>query len=406
MYPIYFHKNTIITRGIKFYYVLFFCLSVLMFFQPAMIKPSLLYYIYYALFSTSFIFILLFYKTTYNNFFTAPILLLLLAAIISGFLSSYYWEQSLIDSFKALSPFLFYILFFLLSILKLKIHEVEEIFILLAILYILVFTITFISFPVHTFGNIEKYGDERGFQRIVVNGDGLLFLFSFYLLGQYFKQRKARFLILFFITLVFIFLLLTRTIIVASILVFSLFMLRKTSYLKKILVIFSICCFMYVISQMNFYKLLADTTRDQVKNINEDIRIRSANYYLNNFSQNTLTKIFGNGQVYYGNNYADYMNRLEEEFNYYQSDIGYIGLYSKFGILAIIAYLMLIYRTYKISIPEEYAYCKYFLYFVFLISIIIDAPFNTSFIPAIVLALYVLYSNDLSVVRTNESSVI
>ena len=406
MYPIYLQKNLTRTRGIKYYFVLFFCLSGLQFFQPVILNPTLLYYIYYALFSATALFILLFYKNTDKSSFTAPIFLLISAALLSGFMSSYYWEQSLIDSFKALSPFLFYILFFLLLILKLKVNEVEEIFIVMSVLYIVVFIITFLSFPVQIFGDIQKYGDERGFQRIVVIGDGFLFLFSFYLLGQYFNKRKVRFLILFFITLVFIFLLLTRTIIAASVLVFSLFVLRKTSNIKKVLAIFTICSFMFVISQMNFFKLLVNTTKDQANNISDDIRIQSAYYYINNFSPNTFTKIFGNGQAYYGNRYADYMNMLEKDLGFYQSDIGYIGLYSKYGLLAILAYLILIYRTLKISIPDEYFYCKYFLYFVFLISIIIDAPFNTSFIPSIVLAIYVLHSKDLSRTDNKENSVL
>lgn len=42
---------------------------------------------------------------------------------------------------------------------------------------------------------------------------------------------------------------------------------------------------------------------------------------------------------------------------------------------------------------------------IFLISIIIDASFNTSFITSIILATYVLHAKDLSRTDTNERSV-
>jgi hypothetical protein len=399
------HTNRKVSRRIKYFYVLFFCLSVLNFFQPVIIKPTLLFYIYYASFSATVLFILLFYKYSEKNSFAIPILLLLLAAIISGFMSYYYWDQNLFDSFKAISPFLFYILFFLLTIFRLKIVEVEEIFIVISVLYILVFTIVFLTFPTQIFGDVQGYGDERGFQRISLIGDGFLYLLSYYLLGRYLKNHQVRFLILFLISSVFIFLLLTRTTIVASILIFSLFVLRKTSRMKKILAFFAICIILFAISQMNFIKILVDTTQDQVNNINDNIRIKSAFYYINNFPPNTLTKIFGNGQAYYGNSYAEYLNMIETDLGLYQSDIGYIGLYSKYGLLAILAYLIIIYRTFTISIPDEYLYCKYFLYFVFLTSIIISSPFDAGFIPAIVLAIYILHSSDISQKENRTKSV-
>jgi hypothetical protein len=147
---------------------------------------------------------------------------------------------------------------------------------------------------------------------------------------------------------------------------------------------------------MNFFQLLVEETKVQTENMGNDIRVLSARFYLNDFSPDSFTRIFGNGEPSGKSNYLRYNYYLKEELGFYQSDVGYIGLYSKFGLLAILAYLLLIYRTLKISIPDEYLYCKYFLYFVFLISIIIDAPFNTSFIPSIVLAIYILYANDLS----------
>jgi hypothetical protein len=140
---------------------------------------------------------------------------------------------------------------------------------------------------------------------------------------------------------------------------------------------------------------MAKETKEQSLNKEDDIRVLSINYYLNDFSPNTFSLIFGNGEGTNESIYGQNMDYIKNELGYYQSDIGYIGLYSKFGVLAILAYIIFIYKTIKISVPVEYLYAKYFLYFIFIISIIIDAPFNPGFIPSIILAAYVLNSKDL-----------
>jgi hypothetical protein len=164
-------------------------------------------------------------------------------------------------------------------------------------------------------------------------------------------------------------------------------------------------CF-YIIIQMNFYKLLVAETHSELSDVKDNIRVQAIDYYLNDFSPNLFSKIVGNGQPYSNKNssYTKFVDYLEDGRGLYTSDIGYIGLYVKFGILAIFSYLIFIYKTLKTSVSIENLYCKYFLIFIFAISFIIDAPFDTSFIPAIVLATYVLYSKDLSRTDNNESS--
>jgi len=264
----------------------------------------------------------------------------------------------------------------------------------MAVLYGLVFVISFLAYPEQLFGNSQKYGVERGFQRISLIGDGFLFLFSFYILGKYLEQRKLSSLIYFLITIVLIIMGLSRVIIASSVFVFSIFILRKSTLYKKMLAILLIAVSMFVITKMNFYKLMLDETMSQVNYINDDIRIMSAYYYLNHFSQYTFTKIFGNGDDYMGTKYANSMDFIEKGLGLYTVDIGYIGLYAKFGILAILAYIILVFKTIKIRVDEEYLYCKYFLYFVFIISIVIDSTFSISFIPAIVVSLYILTSQE------------
>jgi hypothetical protein len=388
-------------RSLKFYYIIFFCLSSILFFAPAFIPLSLLYYTYYANFLITLLIVILNYKNSNTNVFSSPFILLLIAILISGLSATYAWGQSLIDSYQALTLYLSYILFFLLIIWKTWVRDIEKIILILGIIYIVVYTITFLLYPVLIFGDIEKYDASRGFQRIMLGGVGFLFLFSFYSLSQYLKKRQLLWLILIIISVICIIMLLTRTLLMVSFTLMTFFILRKSSFIKKILTILLIVSSIYIISQMNFFQLLVKQTIEESENKKDNIRVLAATYYLNDFSPNIFSKIFGNGQAYKESRYDINREHLEKELGYYQSDLGYIGLYSKFGVLAILAYLILIYNTYKVAIPDEYLYCKYYLYFIFIISIIIDAPFNPSYITSIVFATYVLNSKNLIRINNN-----
>lgn len=382
-------------RNLKVYFIIIFCLSSVLFFSPTRININKAYYSYYALFSVVVLLIATGYKRPENSLFSTPILLLLIAAFISGFSATLFWNQSIIDSMKPLVFFMSYILYFLLVSWKFRMEDIEKIIVILAFMYIIIHTLTLLLYPQPIFGNIS-WADNRGFPRIRIPGTGFLFLLSFYSLGQYFQKRKFLWLFVFFITLIYIILTLTRTYIAISFIFLALYALHKSKNTNKIVAVLFITFVFFIISQMNFSKILTDQTISETNNIENIIRLKTADFYLHDFSPNAFTKIFGNGVAYYDSSYGYYMRYLMTEKGLHQTDIGYIGLYSQYGMLAILAYLIIIFRTVKVSVPEEYLYCKYFLYFIFVIGIIISSAFSTDFIIPILLALYILSSNDLS----------
>ena len=158
----------------------------------------------------------------------------------------------------------------------------------------------------------------------------------------------------------------------------------------------------YLISKMDFYKLMSAETNSQTADLRDDIRMQSVEYYLNYFSPNSVSQILGNGHANGKNGYSKFMDYVQMERGLWTSDIGYIGLYTEFGILSILAYLIFIYKTFTTSVSEEYLYCKYFLAFIFIISIIIDSPFNTSFIGSIMLAYYMISLQNKNKLQTNK----
>ena len=375
----------------SFIFVIFFCLSSIQFYQIAAIPLAILYYIYYGLFLVTLILIIFKHHRSAKSVFGTAFLVILSALSLSIFSAALNWDQDWIDSFKATSPYMVYVLFFLLVISKITISETEKIIVVFGILYMVLFTVSYLIFPNTILNVTQAYGDERGFQRIAINGIGFLFLFSFFSLKKYLVSRKYLWLLIYLVTCGFIVMTLTRTLIACSFLLSFIYFLRQSTVSNKFLLFGFAVILMYGASQMSFFQWMKSETTMQIGSAKDDTRVLSVKYYLNDFSPNNLARIFGNGQPYYETNYARFVTKLEKGKGLYTSDIGYIGFYVKFGILAILGYMLLIYKTIKVRITENHIYCKYYLYFIFIISLIIDAPFNTGYIPSIVFAAYILF---------------
>ncbi len=377
------------SKAFPFVFILLFCLSSINFFSPTLIPPALIYYSYYGFFSLAVLVIVFIYKKSSYNTFAGPILIILIAEIGGAINASYSWNQSLTDSFKAVLSSMSYILFLVLITWQLKIKEIEKLVLILGAAFIVIYLFSFLIYPKVIFGVIGNNEESRGFQRIRTDGIGFLFLLSFFALNKYILNKKFFFLAIYILTLVCIVMSLTRTYIIFSIVFSAVFILKNSSNLTKVMAIVIGIAGFYLISRSNFYKLMAKQTNEQSTEIKDDIRVLSADFYLNNFSPNAVSEILGNGEAYKDTEYSKYIDYLELGLGYYTSDIGYIGFYVKFGILVLISYLVIFWKVIKRSVSEEYLYSQYFLIFIFSISFIIDCPFNTNFIPSFMLALYI-----------------
>jgi hypothetical protein len=198
---------------------------------------------------------------------------------------------------------------------------------------------------------------------------------------------------------------LTRTVIAASFVFSALYILRKTSNIKKILAIAVLIGSLFLIFQTKTFDILLKETQSETVDIDNNIRVLSADYYLNYFSPDTFSRIFGNGVPYSESSYGIFCRHIEERFGYYVTDIGYVGLYVRFGFIAVLAFLILIYRTIKIKVPDEYLYCKYFLYYLFAVSLIIDSSFDPGVMPSIIFSIYILSYDSLSLSTVKASQV-
>ncbi len=377
-------------ESLKFYYVVILCLSSIFLFNVIWIPASLLYYIYYALLFLTVFIVIKNYRKSHSNNFTTPIFLILFSELLGAMNATVSWGQSVPASILGIAPVLIYILFFLLIVWKFNEQMTERLILILGFAYIIVFLISFVVYPTVYFGKTDEFASERGFQRLTINGIGFLFLLNFYSINKYLSERKPLWLLLFFLCIVCTIMSLTRTYIIFLVIFSGIFILRKSSNTIRIAALVVAAGLFVIITRMSFYKILMDQTNSQVSDANDDVRVRALNYYVKDFSPNVISKILGNGQPYINTGYSRFVTRLETDFGYFVADIGYVGFYTLYGVLAILSYIILIYKTYKTKVSDNVLFTKYYLAFVFTISIIIDAPFNTSFIPSIAIACYAL----------------
>ena len=86
------------------------------------------------------------------------------------------------------------------------------------------------------------------------------------------------------------------------------------------------------------------------------------------------------------------MTGLGNKQGYYLTDVGLIGLYTMFGILPLFAYFLIWVRGYKINVPKEYYYVKYYLWYLLLTSLTSSTVFNANYLITSVFVLYIFHS--------------
>ncbi len=374
------------------------------FFFPVWIPGNLLYYIYYGFLSATALLIIINLGKYSGNKFTAPFLLLIIAILLSILSSRISWSQGLVASFVvALRP-LAYIIFFLLIIFKLKVEDIEKVLIILGISYSVVYLTIYFTYPMPTFSHGRAdYGYSRGLLRIMIYGTMYMYTMGFYSINKYINTRKIGWLILYLSSGILIIMTLTRLVIVVFFALSAWYLLRKSNYFYKIIAVLFIVVFVISLSKMKFSSLMFQETVTQLSDFRNYVRVQAADFYLHDFSPTLLAKIIGNGTPKSGSPYWRVVWEMEWEHGFYLSDIGYAGLYVKYGVLAVIAFIILIYLTFKISVPEEYLYGKFSLYLILILSIMGDVPYYNGAGPVIPLLTYVLYSKDLSKTSANTT---
>ena len=323
----------------------------------------------------------------YCNF-SGIVLLFILIPFFSIINSSSIFGQSVLSSISALFLITFtWLLYFVLHILKVKESTVLRVLLYISLFAFALQLIQQFTYPNALFGvrnddylqehiGAEKAEMRNGLYRFRVCGSYYVAILIFAII-LWLKNRFNRLLmLLLFILLGSIYLFLTRQVIVSMLFtIFVSFFMDK----KQNNVIFSIVAVIFVgillfFSDILFGKLIQQTLDETNE---ENIRVLASSFFFNESIKTPATFLFGYGIAGSSGAYHNFVEFFSTNLHFHETDVGFIGMMWRYGVLYIILSYYLLYSLfwkYKNIIPQ---YIRLFVIYVSLMSIMIF-PFGTN----------------------------
>jgi hypothetical protein len=323
--------------------------------------------------------------------FILPVQLICISIVISVFMAKYTWGQGFEYSVSTI-PYLIWIAFFLLLKLDIPIRTIENIALIYGIIYIVLFLFQFTHTDVVYFGMHDEFREDRGIVRVNFPGGGVFFLSCFIAINKVTSNVKYRFLWLTYALagIVIIVLQVTRQAIIVMLLIYLIHFLKNVKLQYKIgtIILFIAVSYAFLNSENPISKGLAQQQKEDASAGGNYIRILETEYFLGQFTPNTISKVLGNGFFNETSNYGKVMISLSDNYGFYLSDVGLVEVYILFGVFAIIAFIIIFIKSITIPLPGNYYYLKYYLWMILLTSLTSDFLISYYFVITTVLVLY------------------
>lgn len=284
----------------------------------------------------------------------------------------------------------FYFLYFFLHMVKLKPYELERIFLIIAIIFIAVYFIQYLVHP--RLITLARVSVDRGTVRIFLPGGGFALVVFFYFLQKALQTNNLKYAIYCMVYLMVPILQGTRNAI-ATLLFVSMIVILFSKRVKSRLGVIFMTGFAAVLFFFIFQEIiisLIEVSTNQVSQEGDDIRERSAIFYLTDFYPEKLNYVVGNGIGHMGSSYGLKLMYYQAAYGFYQSDLGIINGYIKFGVLFVIAIILTLRKIFIIRVSYKYYYIKFWA-IMLVFGSVLGSPFIFPFsIATIVSVLYIL----------------
>ncbi|KAF5029094.1 hypothetical protein DSECCO2_652180 [anaerobic digester metagenome] len=167
-------------------------------------------------------------------------------------------------------------------------------------------------------------------------------------------------------------------------LLFSMFLLtmlnillsRKVKSKLMVILLAAFAAIPVILMFQDIFTSIISLSKEQSQGFEENIRVLAGTFFLTDFFPNNLAYITGNGADSANSGYGMTIQMYKDVFGFYQSDIGIIGDFSKFGILFLTGVFSILYRILKTRLSDDLNYIKYFFLFVILTGITGAGPFG------------------------------
>ncbi|MGM0530622.1 MAG: hypothetical protein ACQER7_04665, partial [Bacteroidota bacterium] len=263
-----------------------------------------------------------------------------------------------------------------LHILKIPIKTLEKIIIISGVIYAFAFLIQYLAYPQIIFD--VRQGMERGTIRIFLPGLAIMNLAYFIALTRIIFKNALNYIP--YILLFFSIYILTgtRSMIAGPTIVTVLVLILSNKIKSKALIIFLVIAIVGTTYYMfqDIITNLISISQEQTAHSDEDIRVRAAKFFLTDFFPNKIAYITGNGEGHQASQFGLEIYSYKINFGYYQSDIGIIGEYTKYGAFFVLGVLILLYKGIFSYLETKYQYIRYF-FILTLISLPLSQSFTT-----------------------------
>lgn len=282
-----------------------------------------------------------------------------ISLIISVFAAYLFYDQSIRVTAFAQYEFYIFLFYFLIHRLRPDPDKILTMCVWLGYGYTIVYFLQYLAYPTEI--TSSKAISDRGSIRILIPGSEFMVTGWFIQLTRYFITKKIKYIIALFPYLVIIILLATRQV-MAGMALITIYGVISSKTLKSkawvlILIIISVIPF-YFLFQEVFTHIFEVSQRDS-DNFSDDIRVIAAKYFLFELNPNPVWIITGNGMPGPHTSYGQFLHRLAEELGYYQSDVGIIGSFSRFGIFFALGELLIVGRLALRRFDEKLKFVKY-----------------------------------------------
>ena len=267
----------------------------------------------------------------------------------------------------------------------------------LIVISIITYFVNLVTFPAMFFGggDGENVDNSRGMLRLGVRYIELIILGLYFSIYNWLKFKKKKWLVAIAVCTVMIVLSLTRQVIALSAVLGCLYAFKHMPWIKKLIFTGMIgFVVVYVVPEIPIYKAMVEVSEQQ-KEMNEtrdDPRIRCFNFYTDTYQTNEVTRIFGNGVPSIGN--SQWGNQFEiksRQEGAYPSDLGWIGFYWYFGLIASLGVLSMFVRAAWKCRNTEKDYLTYYLISIILLSVLSGPVLYSTQIINTMLVVYLCY---------------
>lgn len=324
-------------------------------------------------------------KGFFQNF-KVEILLIFLAILLSMFGARYGHMQSFKLTAWSQMDMYYYFFYFFLHTLKIRPKQLENLLFVMAFSWMFLYLAQYALYP-RMLVNM-RVEEARGTIRIFLPGGGFASAIFLYFLHNYFRTYRKEFLIF---CLLFVAIQIskgTRSSLAIQVFIIAVYVLFSKQIQSRLAVItlMGIGAVMFFFIFQDIFINLLEVTMKQSEQEGEDIRVRAGRFFLTEFYPGKIYYLTGNGRSHMASPYGLKIWYYKSAFNYYQSDVGIISGFTKYGAVYIFSILLILRKMFIIPVQSKDLWIRYFAVLL-CISLISGEPFSKSHSIVVILAL-------------------